>query len=116
MTDRVFLGVAGQAMLMPVQATVQGVFGGQLAFGIDIAAVDAHCGDPTNRAPWAAAWSVIMVVRTSASTPSSAATCSTSADAAGKFGQCSTYSTSTTRPGRLSSTSDGTPPSLRRWR
>jgi hypothetical protein len=94
-------------MLMPVQATVQGVLGGQLAFGIDIAAVDADHGGTHNPVPSAAAWSLIMVVRTSASTPRSAATRSTSANATGKFGQCSTYSTSTARPGRLSSTSDG---------
>ena len=110
------MGVAGKAMLMPVQATLQGVLGGQLAFGVDIAAVDADRGEPTNRARSAAVWSVIMVARISASTRNSAATRSTSANAAGKFGQCSTISTSTTRPGRLSSNSDGMPPSPRRWR
>jgi PAP2 superfamily len=111
--DQALLGVAGKAMLMPVQATVQAVLGGQLAFGIDIAAVDAHRGDPTNRARSAVAWSLILVARTSASTPRSAATRSTSANAAGRFGQCSTYSTSTTRFGRLSSNSDGMPSSPR---
>lgn len=41
---------------------------------------------------------------------------STSANAAGKFGQCSTYSTSTTRPGRWSSKRHGMPPFPRPWR
>jgi hypothetical protein len=88
-------------MLMPVQATLLGVLGGQLAFGIDIAAVDPHRGDPTNRVRSAAAWSLIRVGWTSASTPRSAATRSTSANATGKFGQCSTYSTSTTKHGSV---------------
>ena len=39
-------------MLMPVQATIQGVLGGQLAFGIDIAAVDAHRGGPHKPGPF----------------------------------------------------------------
>jgi hypothetical protein len=98
-------------MLVPVQATLQGVLGGQFAFGIDIAAIDANRGEPTKRARSAAAWSVIRVARISASMPSSAATRSTSANAAGKFGQCSTYSTSTTGPGWWSSKCGDMPPS-----
>lgn len=42
--DRALLGVAGKAMLMPVKATLHGVLGSQLAFGIDIAAVDSNRG------------------------------------------------------------------------
>jgi hypothetical protein len=65
-TDPTLLRVAGKAMLMPVQATLQGVLGGQLAFGIDIAAIDSNRGRAHSRARW------------------------TSANAAGKLGQCST--------------------------
>jgi hypothetical protein len=52
--DRALLGVAGKAMLVPIQATLQGVLGAQLTFGIDVAAVDsnrwrAHKPDPFGR-------------------------------------------------------------------
>jgi hypothetical protein len=98
-TDRALLRVAGKAMLMPVQATVHGVLGGLLAFGIDIAAVDSNCGRAHKPGVCGRGLVADMMVRTSASRWRSARTRWTSASAAGKFGQCSTYRTSITRPG-----------------
>ena len=52
LADQALLGVAGKAMLMPVQATVQAVLGGRLAFGNDIAAVDADRGRANKSGPF----------------------------------------------------------------
>lgn len=82
-----------------VQATVHGVLGGLLAFGIDIAAVDSNCGRAHKPGVFGRGLVADMMVRTSASRWRSARTPWTSASAAGKFGQCSTYRTSITRPG-----------------
>jgi hypothetical protein len=79
LADPALLGLAGEAVLEPVQATAHDVLGGRLAVGLHVPAVHPHRGEPGNRAWSAAASSRIRVVRNSVSMPSSARTRSTSA-------------------------------------
>jgi hypothetical protein len=75
--------LAGKAVLEPVQATANDVFGGRLAARLHVTAVHPHVGEPGNRACSTAAWSRIRLVRTSASMPSLARIRFTKASVAG---------------------------------
>jgi hypothetical protein len=97
--DRALLGVAGKAMLMPVEPTVQGVLAVQLAFGIDIAAVDSNRWGAHKPGPFGCG------LVGDHGGPDLRVDAQLSRDPLDQrqrrwaFGQCSTYSTSTTRPG-----------------
>lgn len=106
-------------MLMPVQAALQAVLGGQLAFGVDIAAVDAHRGANHKSSPFGRGLVADL------GGPDLGVDAEVGRDPLHQRQRrwevwaASTYrtsTTSTTRPGRVSSNRDGTPVLPRPWR
>ena len=83
LADPTLFGLAGQAVLEPVQPTANDVFGGRLAPGSTSRPSTRTVGEPGNRARSAAAWSTIRLVRSSVSTSNSARTRSTKASVPG---------------------------------